>query len=358
MGRVGVMTVSLFDHPLLGGLVGDEEVAHLFSLEAEFQAIELFEVVLARASAKFEVIPKSAVNPITRALDKFSPDLQRLIDASLRDGVIIPELVSQMREHVGSPHNKHIHFGATSQDVIDTSLALRLSRAFDLFDERLGVVARTLGALSINFAGNRVVGRSRMQDALEIEATDRIAVWQEMIGDVRSQMTGVKAKVLRVQLGGVVGTRDLFKGHGAEVAEEMGLLLGLDGSGPVWHSNRSGLAGLASWLSLVTGSLGKIGQDVALMAQSQIKEVTFGASDALSELPDMQNPIAAEIIVALARFNAVQLSGMHHALVHENERSGAAWTLEWMMLPQMVLATAGALKRTDAMLTDIETFGS
>lgn len=352
------MTVSLFDHPLLGGLVGDEDVAQLFSLEAEFQAIELFEVVLVRASAKFGIIPKSAVNPITKAFDKFTPDLKRLIGASQRDGGIIPDLVMQMREHVGTPHNKHVHFGVTSQDVIDTSLALRLAKAFVVLEDRMGMVSRSLDALSISFAGNRVTGRTRMQDALEIEATDRIAVWQELVNVAYGQLAGVKARVLRVQLGGAAGTRELFNGQGAEIAEEMGLLLELDGTGPVWHTNRSGIAGLASWLSLVTGALGKIGQDVALMAQSTIGEVTFFSPGRSSAMPHKKNPVSAEVLVALARFNATQLSGLHQALVHENERSGAALTLEWMLLPQMVVATAGALKRCEIMLSDMETFGN
>jgi 3-carboxy-cis,cis-muconate cycloisomerase len=105
------------------------------------------------------------------------------------------------------------------------------------------------------------------------------------------------------------------------------------------------LAEFAGWLSLVAGSLGKIGQDIALLAQNEIADVTVTGAGHSSAMHHKQNPVLAETLVTLARFNATQLSGMHHALVHEQERSGTAWTLEWMLLPQMVTATGAALAR-------------
>jgi 3-carboxy-cis,cis-muconate cycloisomerase len=137
----------------------------------------------------------------------------------------------------------------------------------------------------------------------------------------------------------------------AALAGKLGL-----GDAPQWHSQRDGLAELAGWLSLVTGSLGKFGQDLALMAQvgSDIKLSGGGSSSAM---PHKQNPVKAEALVALARFNAVQLSGMHQALVHEQERSGAAWTLEWLILPQMVVATAAALRLAAELAGQIESLG-
>ena len=104
----------------------------------------------------------------------------------------------------------------------------------------------------------------------------------------------------------------------------------------------------AGWLSLVTGSLGKIGQDIALLAQ--MGAIVLAGGGKSSAMPHKSNPVPAEALVALARFNATQLSGIHHAVVHEQERSGAAWTLEWMILPQMIVATAASLSRAAALL--------
>src|SRR5690606_36016393 len=113
---------------------------------------------------------------------------------------------------------------------------------------------------------------------------------------------------------------------------------------------RDGVAGLASWLSLVTGSLGKMGQDIALMAQSEVGEIRLASGGGSSAMPHKVNPVGAETLVALARFNATLVSGMHHAMVHENERSGAAWTLEWLILPQTTVATAASLRCAVALL--------
>lgn len=109
------------------------------------------------------------------------------------------------------------------------------------------------------------------------------------------------------------------------------------------HTTRDAIADYANLLSLITGSLGKMGQDITLMAQQGIDEIAFSGGGTSSAMPHKQNPVPAELLITLARFNATQLSGMHHAMLHEQERSGAAWTLEWMILPQMAQATCRSL---------------
>jgi 3-carboxy-cis,cis-muconate cycloisomerase len=113
------------------------------------------------------------------------------------------------------------------------------------------------------------------------------------------------------------------------------------------------MAALAAWLSLVTGSLGKMGQDVALAAQSELGEIRLAGGGGSSAMPHKVNPVGAEALVTLARFNATLLAGMHQSLVHENERSGAAWTLEWMLLPQMLMACAAALRHAQALVGQV-----
>ena len=121
---------------------------------------------------------------------------------------------------------------------------------------------------------------------------------------------------------------------------------------------REGIADYANLLSLVTGSLGKMGQDVALMAQQGLDEITLTGGGGSSAMPHKQNPVSAELLVTLARFNAVQLSALHLAMVHEQERSGSAWTLEWMVLPQMLAATARALAVAQDMTQRITRIGT
>jgi 3-carboxy-cis,cis-muconate cycloisomerase len=140
-----------------------------------------------------------------------------------------------------------------------------------------------------------------------------------------------------------------LKGQGDAVAASMAAILGL-GDAPPWHSQRDRIAELAACLSLLSGSLGKFGQDIALMAQNEIGEVRLARGGGSSAMAHKSNPVAAEVLVALARFNAGLLGTLHQALVHENERSGAAWTLEWMVLPQMVVAAGAGLNRARALV--------
>ncbi|TIV46791.1 MAG: 3-carboxy-cis,cis-muconate cycloisomerase, partial [Mesorhizobium sp.] len=137
----------------------------------------------------------------------------------------------------------------------------------------------------------------------------------------------------------------------AALAAKLGLA-----DAPQWHSQRDALAEFAGWLSLVAGSLGKFGQDIALMAQGE-SDIKLAGAGGSSAMPHKQNPVKAEALVALARFSATQLSGVHQALVHEQERSGAAWTLEWLILPQMVVATAAALRLAAELAGRIESIG-
>ena len=135
-------------------------------------------------------------------------------------------------------------------------------------------------------------------------------------------------------------------------------MLGLQPAAKSWHSDRSVIVEFAGWLSLVTGSLGKVGLDIALMSQNGIDEIRLSAGGASSAMPHKQNPVLAESLVTLARFNATLLTGMHGALVHEQERSGSAWTLEWMLMPQMCVATGAALRNAATLLKSIETIGN
>jgi 3-carboxy-cis,cis-muconate cycloisomerase len=157
-------------------------------------------------------------------------------------------------------------------------------------------------------------------------------------------------RVLRVQCGGPVG---LATGGAALAAQ-----LGLAAPDKSWHAMRDGFGELASWLSLVSGSLGKMGMDISLMTQQGVDEMRLRAGGSSSAMSHKQNPILAELLVTLARYNSVQLGGMHQALIHEQERSGAAWALEWMILPAILHSTARGLRAAQELLAQVKTIGT
>lgn len=347
------MTVGVFDHPVLGGLLGDEEVGALFSAGAELRAMLTYEAAWARAEAEVGVIPATAARAIAATCESFTPDLADLRAGTMRDGLAVPALVSQLRTAVGRTHGPHVHFGSTSQDVIDTALVLRLQEALTILDRRCLAVVDLLGERRRAIGDRPLMGRTRMQQALPITYGDRIAAWSEPLMRQRDRLVRVREGVIRLQCGGAVGTLDKLGENGPRVAAALGRQLDLPVPARHWQSGRDGMAELAGWLSGLTGCLGKIGQDLVLMAQNEVAEVKLSGGGS-SAMPHKVNPIGAEILVTLARFNATLVSGMHHALVHENERSGAAWTLEWMLLPQMTVAAAAALRHAEALVRDLD----
>ena len=248
----------------------------------------------------------------------------------------------RMRAAVGDPHRRHLHRGATSQDVIDTSLTMRLTKVCDILDCRLSALIETLNELEQRDGVIALMGRTRMQRALPITARDKVSAWRRPLERCRTRLAQLCPRLLVVQFGGPVGTRGDLVGKGDALAAELARRLGL-ADAPCWHVNRDSIAEFASWLSLVCGSLGKIGQDVALMAQNEIGEVRLAGGGGSSAMPHKSNPVGAEVLVAFARFAAGTAGLLHQGLVAENERSGAAWTLEWLTLPPLVAATSSAL---------------
>jgi 3-carboxy-cis,cis-muconate cycloisomerase len=328
--------------PFLAALVGDEKVEALFSNEVELAALLAVEAALADAEAKTGLIAVEAAARIGDVCRTFSPDRQRLAEGLARDGVVVPDLVRQLREAVGEPHGDAVHKGATSQDIVDTALMLRLKRVAGIVEKRLDALVAGLRDLAARDGAVPLMAHTRMQAALAFTAADKIETWRAPLERQAEELRRVGPSIFAIQLGGPIGTRSGFDGKGDAVAREMANALGL-ADAPCWHSERDRIARFAAWLSLTSGLLGKFGQDVALMVQSEVGEAEISGAGGSSSMPHKANPVSAEVLVALARFNAGLLGTLNQALVYENERSGAAWTLEWLVLPQMAIATAAGL---------------
>ena len=350
------MSISPFDSPLLKGLLGDDTVAEAFAVDAELKAMNAFEAALATAEAEEGVIPKDAAVAIVAGLADFALDLTELGAATARNGVVGVDYVRQLRAHIGAPHNEYVHFGATSQDLVDTAFILRVKRVLDDLDGRLAGLVSALDALEARFGSRALMGHTRMQEALPIAVSDRIRAWREPLLRHRERLDSLKPRLLRVQFGGAVGTRDKLGDKGVAVAARLADALALGHAETPWHTGRDALAELSGWCALVSGSLGKIGADIALLAQARA-EIVLEQGGGSSAMPHKSNPVGAEMLVALARFTATLSGGMNQALVHEQERSGAAWTLEWLLLPQQLAATGASLRHAAALFGNIVDLG-
>ncbi len=269
---------------------------------------------------------------------------------------MVPELVRQMRAAVAGTAAEKLHFGATSQDVIDTSLMLRLKAAAEIIAARLGRLIDTLGDIAVRDGSNPLTGYTRMQAAIAITVGDRVESWIDPLERHLVRIDTFLQHGFAVQFGGAAGTLEKLGDNAGTVRADLAKRLGLSDR-PQWHSQRDGIAELANLLSLVTGTLGKFGQDIALLAEVGA-EIRMSGGGGSSAMPHKQNPVNAETLVTLARFNAVQISALHQSLVHEQERSGAGWMLEWLSLPQMVTATGSSLLIAERLAGQIDRLGA
>lgn len=346
------MAISPLDSALLAPLLSDAETADFFSDEATLRAMLDFEVALARVEEQLAVIPPGTAAAIEAAAAAWQPDWGRLGQGSAEAGHPVASLVEQLRAEAG-PAGDFLHWGATAQDVVDTALTLRLQKALACFDSRLDALVQTLADRADQSRGVVMPGRTRFQQAVPITFGLKVASWMLPLDRHRRRLAELRSRVLLVQFGGAAGTLGTLGTRGVSILEGLAQELNLAAPVAPWHTQRDGVVELADWLALVTGSLAKIGQDLLLMAQTEVGEVSEGVSGVSSTMPQKANPVRSESLVAIGRMNASLLTAMQHAAVQEHERSGSSWTLEWLTLPQMVVLTGAALRHAQVLAESV-----
>ena len=348
------MSISPAESALYGALFSDPDIAEAFSDAATIRAMLDVERALARVQARLGIIPEDAAERIAFVAGSYEPDIAGIAAGTEKSGVPIIPLVEQLRAAVGGEAAAYVHWGATSQDIVDTGLVLRLRGVADLLAGKIEQLSGLLGKLADEHRGTVMAARTRSQQALPTSFGLKAAGWLSPLIDHATRLDEVRPRLLAVQFGGAVGTLAALGARGVEVMEGMGEELGLAVPAGPWHVRRDNLAEFAGWLSIVTGSLGKMGQDVILLAQSEIAEVRPGAGGGSSTMPQKSNPVACEVMVTAAGLNASLISAMHQAMIQEHERGGPGWQLEWLTLPQMAVATGAALNHAIAVIEMLE----
>lgn len=331
---------------LLDGLYGDAEIAAHLTAEAEIAAMFWVEVALARVEARLGVIPPAAGEEIAEALAavRIAPD--DLIDPTVSAGVPVPGLVKLLRGAAG-PYGPYVHWGATSQDIVDTGWVLRLREMLRLLEARLERAIAVLADQAEAHAGTVMAGRTRSQIATPVTFGLRIAGWLAPLVRCRERLAELKPRLLVVQFGGASGNLSALGGRGLEVAEALAAELSLGCPEKPWHAERDTFVELANWLAMVTGLLGRIGGDLILLGRSEIAEVRAGQGGGSSTMPQKSNPVGAEALVVLARRVAGEAATMQQVLMSHEERDGTTWPLEWLTLPRVLEGTAASLRHAE-----------
>jgi 3-carboxy-cis,cis-muconate cycloisomerase len=344
------MPISPADSKILSPLFNDFELATIFSDEHFVKCLLRVEGALARVEGELEIIPRDAAAKISTTCETLLVDLEKLQHGAQNDGLPIVALVKQIQAAVGQDFAPYVHWGATTQDIMDTALVLQIRQALTVSETKLASVIRALVQLANKHRHTVMAGRTHSQQALPITFGFKVATWLAPLLRHYERLQEIRPRVLVLQFGGAVGTMAALEEKGVEVQSALARELELNLPLMAWHTQRDSLAELANWLSLVSASLAKTAQDILLLTQTEIGEVRESddtSRGGSSTMPQKSNPIVSELIVACARANASLLSNMHHAIIQEHERATHGWQLEWLTLPQMFANTVSALNHAE-----------
>jgi 3-carboxy-cis,cis-muconate cycloisomerase len=322
------------------------DAAFTFASAARVQAMLDVEVALAEALADLGVIPASSVPPIREAARAELYDLHALSEDALGAGNLLIPLVQQLTRRVASIDAAavgHVHWGATSQDVMDTALVLQLRSAVSEIVLSLARAADAAADLARRHVATPMAGRTFLQQATPTTFGAKAAGWLDAIARARLRLKAALDAALELQFGGATGTLSSLGAVGPAVAQALAARLELRVADIPWHTERSRIVGVACSLGMTCGSLGKIGRDIALMAQTEVGEVAEQHSSgrgASSSMPHKRNPVASAVAVAAAVQAPGLVATMLSAMPQEHERAFGGWQAEWQALPTLVELTS------------------
>lgn len=344
--------IGVFDSPLFGPLFGDADLADCLGDAAFVRRMVEVETAYARACDAAGVIPEGRGREIAAALAGVEIDPAGLGAGAASAGVPVPALVAALKAELG-PLANWLHWGATSQDIVDTATVLQWRAALEVLRARLGTLIDALDAACRCHRDVPMSARTRSQSATPITFGLRIAHWAQPLIAAEAALPEVEARLLRVQFGGASGSASAVGLRASALSAAFARELGLPDS-PAWHTDRSGMLALGQWLVSLTAGLAKMARDLITMGRRDAPEACFGAGGGSSTMPQKANPVAAEAIVTLADYAALLQPGLSRAAAPLEERDGTAWALEWLCLPQIGVAAGAALSQALALARSLE----
>lgn len=320
-------------------------LAALFTPAAHVAHLLGFEAALARAQAQLGIIPAAAADAIAAACAVERYDVDALLRDAGRAGTLAIPLAQALTAQVSAAGQPYVHWGATSQDAIDTALMLQSRAALALLDADLLRLAAACAALTETHRTTLMPARTLLQQALPITFGLKAARWLAL---ATRQIRALRAqrKELAVQLGGAVGTLAAFGDRGLALVDALAAALDLAVPDLPWHAERDRAAALAAALSIAAGSAAKIAHDIVLLAQSEVgeaREAAEAGKGGSSAMPHKRNPVDTTLALAAARLAQAQAAVILGALPHEHERGVGGWQAEWQALPDLVCYAGGAI---------------
>ena len=314
------------------------------------------EIALAKAESELGLIPIKAAKEIEQ-LSEQKIDVEKLATSTLEHGIPVIGLLKQLKEALSDTAKEYLHWGATSQDIVDSAQILVIKEILMVFENRIESIIIAFNSIGLKHQNTLMAGRTRNQQAAPISFNQKVQSWINPLIRHQQRLEELKPRLFNLQFAGSVGNMSAFDGQGELVAKKIGKELGLDYLG-TWHSQRDNMAEFSSWIALMAGSLGKVANDFLLLSQTEVGELNENKNvgGASSTMPHKQNPVLSEAIVGLSNFIASLNIAVQQSLIHAQERDGKALVLEWMALPQMMIALGTMLKHMNTISENMEVY--
>jgi 3-carboxy-cis,cis-muconate cycloisomerase len=347
-----VAPAHLIDSRVLGSLFASPEVRNVFTDRATVQAWLDAEVALAEAQADLGIVPADAARTIRAAAVSDGWDFDAIALEVERTAHPLVPVIRVLAEHSGEA-GAWVHYGATTQDIVDTGLVLQCRSALDLTEHSLRQLIDTLSGLAEQYRDLPMVGRTHAQHALPITLGFKFAV---LLAEAERHLERVKAvrpRVLVGQLGGAVGSMASFGPHGPELIRRMMDRLGLGTPDIAWHTARDNLAELICVLAMVSATCGKIANEIRVLQRTEVAELEepfLLGKVGSSTMPHKRNPMFAEFVISNAILNRHAPADMLAAMLQEHERDMTMWGVEWSVVPETFILAAGLIERTTQLL--------
>ncbi|HEJ9059041.1 TPA: adenylosuccinate lyase family protein [Serratia fonticola] len=346
------MASNVLDSILFRDAFGTPEMRAIFDDRELVRKYVEVEVALAKAEARCGVIPVEAAEEIAARCSADTLDFDLLRHETEIVGYPILPLVHQISKQAGSSGG-YVHWGATTQDIMDTAVVLQIRDAFELIETDINELRRILADMAQRYRTTPMAGRTHLQQALPITFGYKAAIWLNMFDRHAERLAQARPRVLVGQFAGAAGTLASLGDKGLAVQQAMMEELRLGTPDSTWHVARDGFAEAVNLLGLITGSLGKIAYDVMLMASNEFGELYepfVKGRGASSTMPQKRNPISSELMLACAKGVRQQAGLMLDAMVQDLERATGPWHAEWIAIPESFILSAGALKQARFML--------
>jgi 3-carboxy-cis,cis-muconate cycloisomerase len=343
------MTHPLAPSSLLAPLFSSAAMRAITSDAARLQRMLDVEAALAQAEAALGVIPKGAAEPIAKACQASLFDIKVLGESAVAAGNLAIPLVKMLTAEVRKTNAEaagYVHWGATSQDIIDTALVLELRAAIDALTSELDRAVSGFTTLAEKHRHTPTVARTWLQQALPMPFGLKLAGYAAALARARARLVRLRAEALVLQFGGAAGTLAALGDRGLDVAEGLARALKLPLPDAPWHTHRDRLAEIASAFAILAGTCGKIARDVSLLMQTEVGEAFEPAGEGRggsSTMPHKRNPVAAAAALAAATIAPQLCATLLAAEIQEHERAAGAWAAEWPTFPALCLVTSGAL---------------